>query len=190
MQKHMQHPDEILAKSVWENRWNIQNLHLKRTCIAIATCATSRSTFATSRWNTCNIQMKNLKHLKHTLATWAFNEMSSCYLDEWRLACRCGTRHRRGGRRRRMELDGMASHEAHPLACLLKHPLWRLAGSVEAAATHQIGGGGHSEQAGRSRGEHGRTRPSSAVEVGRSERGRGGEFYFFAGCGREGTKMR
>jgi hypothetical protein len=57
-----------LQTYVWKTRWNIWNIYLKHTCIATATCATFRSTFATSRWNTCNIQMKHLKHLKHTLA--------------------------------------------------------------------------------------------------------------------------
>ena len=44
----------------------------------------------------------------------------------------------------------MASHEALPLACLLEHLLWRLAGSVEAATasgpiavSRQRSGGGH-----------------------------------------------
>jgi hypothetical protein len=40
------------------NRWNIWNIHLKHTCIGITTCATSRSTFATSIYNTCNIPCK------------------------------------------------------------------------------------------------------------------------------------
>jgi hypothetical protein len=30
--------------------------------------------------------------------------------------------------------SGATSHEAPPIACLLEHPLWTLAGSVEAAA--------------------------------------------------------
>ena len=37
-----------------------------------------------------------------------------------------------------------------PLTCLLEHPLWRLAGSVEAAATRQLSGGGDGERAGSS----------------------------------------
>jgi hypothetical protein len=32
-----------------------------------------------------NTPLKHLKHLKHTLATCAFNAISPCYLDEWRL---------------------------------------------------------------------------------------------------------
>jgi hypothetical protein len=43
-------------------------------CIAIATYATSRSIFATSISNNCNIPPKHLKHLKHMLATCAFNK--------------------------------------------------------------------------------------------------------------------
>jgi hypothetical protein len=53
-------------------------------CIAI-TCATSRSTFATSIYNTCNVPLKHLKHLKRTTATCAFSVASSSYSDEWRL---------------------------------------------------------------------------------------------------------
>jgi hypothetical protein len=53
--KHIQHPDETLATNVWKNIWNIWNIHLKHTYIAIATCAISWSTFATYRWNICNI---------------------------------------------------------------------------------------------------------------------------------------
>jgi hypothetical protein len=64
----LQHPDKILATYVW-NKWNIWNKHLKHTCIAIITCATSWSTFATSIYNTCNIP---LKHLKHIFATCNF----------------------------------------------------------------------------------------------------------------------
>jgi hypothetical protein len=40
--------------------------------IVITTCATSRSTFATSTYNTRNITLKLLKHLKHNLITWAY----------------------------------------------------------------------------------------------------------------------
>jgi hypothetical protein len=90
------------------------------------------------------------------LATWVFNAMSSCCLDEWRLVV--------------VELDaseevnddawsslydsgtgnspmGWLHTKLNPLASLLEHPLWRLVGSVEEAAAHQISGGGHSEQA-------------------------------------------
>jgi hypothetical protein len=80
----LQHPDKTFATFV-RNRWNIWNIHLKHTCIAITTCATSRSTFATSIYNTCNISRKHLKHLKHTIATCAFSVASACCLDEWRL---------------------------------------------------------------------------------------------------------
>jgi hypothetical protein len=44
---YMQHPNEPHATYVC-NRWNIWNIHLKHTCINIATCATFRFTFATS----------------------------------------------------------------------------------------------------------------------------------------------
>ena len=68
----LQHPDKTLATYIW-NRWNIWNIHLKHTCIANTTCATSRCTFATSIYNTCNIALKHLKQLKHTLTTCAFS---------------------------------------------------------------------------------------------------------------------
>jgi hypothetical protein len=75
--KHMEYPDKTLATYIWNicniqikhlrNRWNIWNIHLQQTFIAIATCATLRSIFATSIKNTCNILLKQLKYLKHTL---------------------------------------------------------------------------------------------------------------------------
>ena len=91
--------------------------------------------------------MKHLNHLKHTIVTWAFNAMSSCCLDEWRLVV--------------VELDDGAEvdGDAWSLSCgsgkgnsptgRLHTKLTPLTRSVEAAATRQIGGGG--------RGEHGRT---------------------------------
>jgi hypothetical protein len=80
----LQQPDKTLAIFVW-NGWNIWNIHLKYTCIAITTCAIFQSTFTTSIYNTCNISRKHLNHLKHTIATCAFQRASTCYLDEWRL---------------------------------------------------------------------------------------------------------
>jgi hypothetical protein len=83
--------------------------------------------------------MKNLKHLKHMLATWAFNGMSSCCFDELRLVvvevdggvwsslCGGGTSNSPMGR---------LHTKLTALACLLEHPLWRLAGSVEVAAAN------------------------------------------------------
>jgi hypothetical protein len=53
------------------------NIYLKHTCITITTRATSRSTFATSIYNTCNIPLKHLNHLKHTVATCGFHPSSS-----------------------------------------------------------------------------------------------------------------
>jgi hypothetical protein len=66
--KYLQH--------TYENRWNTWNICLKHACIAIATHAISRSTFATSRWNTCNIRLKRLKHLKHMLETYVYSHNS------------------------------------------------------------------------------------------------------------------
>ena len=71
------------------------------------------------------------------LATWTFNAISSCCLDEWRLVIvelDAGVEVDSGAlelivRQRRGQLaDGTASHEAHPLACFLEDPSWRLAG--------------------------------------------------------------
>ena len=82
LEKHTQHPDKTLvtfvwnicniqintlATYIWKNRWNIRNRSLQHTCTNIATYATSWSTYATSAWHTCNIPLKPLKHLKHTL---------------------------------------------------------------------------------------------------------------------------
>ena len=74
--KHLQH------SSGHRNIWNI---HLKHTCITITTCAASRSTVATSIYNTCNIPLKYLKHLKHTIATCVFSVTSAHCWDEWSL---------------------------------------------------------------------------------------------------------
>jgi hypothetical protein len=91
-------------------QWNIWNIHLKHTCIAITTCATSPSSFVISIYNTCNIPSKQLKHLKHTIATYTFSIASAWCLDrlidaelntgtelnvvEWRAVHRCGARQR------------------------------------------------------------------------------------------------
>jgi len=114
--------------------------------------------------------MKHLKHLKYTLATWVFNEMSSYCLDEWRLVVVelhvCA------------EVDGGAwcsscgsgaSNSSTGRLHTKLTPLCRLDG--EATAARQSGGGG--------RGKHGRARAGSAVEADMSERGRAGEFYSF-----------
>jgi hypothetical protein len=142
--KYLQHMCETYAISRWntykhtpENRWNIWNIHLQQTCISIAPCATSRSTFATAIWNTCNILLKHMKHLKHTLATCTESTMPPCCLDEWRLVVsELNTRGEVGGsawsspvlQRRDQLACGAASHEASPLACLLEHSSWRLGG--------------------------------------------------------------
>jgi hypothetical protein len=52
-----------------------QMRHLKHMYIAIIICATSPSSVATSIYKTCNIL---LKHLKHTLTTYAFSIASTC----------------------------------------------------------------------------------------------------------------
>ena len=56
---------------------------LSKTKLGFST--TSRSTFATLIYNTCNKPRKHLKHLKHTIATCAFSVAFACCLDEWRL---------------------------------------------------------------------------------------------------------
>jgi hypothetical protein len=80
----LQHPDKTLTTFVY-NRWNIWNIQLKRTCTTITTCATFRSTFATSIYNTSNIPRKHLKYFKHTIASCAFIAAYACCLDKWRL---------------------------------------------------------------------------------------------------------
>jgi hypothetical protein len=102
----------------------------------------------------CNIKMKYLQHLDETLETCVCNidfQRGVILLLRRMEACRCGARCRRGGRWWRMELvvrqrrgqlaDRTTSHEAHPLACLLKHPSWRLAGSVETVRSEKGRGG-------------------------------------------------
>jgi hypothetical protein len=41
-------------------------------------CATSRSTFATSRQNTCNIRLEQMKHLEHTLEIYVYSHYNIC----------------------------------------------------------------------------------------------------------------
>jgi hypothetical protein len=50
--------------------------------MGIATCVTSRSKHSDEHIR--NVQMKHLKHLKLTLATFTFSAMSPCSLEEWR----------------------------------------------------------------------------------------------------------
>jgi hypothetical protein len=66
--KHLQHESE--TDETFFNR-RLQHMY-----IAIATYATSGSTFATSIWNTCNIPLKHLKKLKCMFATCAFSATS------------------------------------------------------------------------------------------------------------------
>jgi hypothetical protein len=86
---YMQHLDLLFATS----KQIICNIHLEQMkhleytretymYIAIRTCATSRSTFVTSIYNTCNIPRK---HLKHTIVTCAFSISSAYCLDKCRL---------------------------------------------------------------------------------------------------------
>jgi hypothetical protein len=83
---------------IWKNRWNIENKSLQHTCTTIATYATSQFVFVTSIWNTCNIPLKHLKHLKQTLATCAFK--CKHLLAAWTKmeARRRGAQRRRGAR--------------------------------------------------------------------------------------------
>jgi hypothetical protein len=46
-------------------------------CIAIVTCATSQSAFATSIRNTCNVPLKHPKHVERMFATCVFRPSSS-----------------------------------------------------------------------------------------------------------------
>ena len=69
----MQHQDETFA--------NIRMKHLKT--LETYACnmyvyATSRSTFATSRKNTCNIRLEQMKHLEHTLETYVYSHYNMC----------------------------------------------------------------------------------------------------------------
>jgi hypothetical protein len=43
--------------------------------------ATSRSTFATSRQNTCNIRLEQMKHLEHTLETYVYSYYNMCNIS-------------------------------------------------------------------------------------------------------------
>jgi hypothetical protein len=128
----------------------------------------------------CNIKMKHLQHPDktfETIKTYACNmgfQRNVILLLGRMEACRCRAQHWRGGRRLCMELDGTASHEAHPPRLLPG------ASIVEAC---QLGGGGRGspdrwrrpQRVGRPRqtgsaverghGEHGRARAGSMVEA-------------------------
>jgi hypothetical protein len=64
--KHLKHTLQTYVYSYY----NISNISI---CIA------------TTIYNTCNIPLKHIKHLKYTLATCAFSVASTYCLDEWRL---------------------------------------------------------------------------------------------------------
>jgi hypothetical protein len=104
----LQHSDKTLATYVqnsW-NTCNIHLKHLQNTrkkhettCVAIANIATCRwkhlqhmyentwiayiyvtfrSTFATSRWHTCNIRLKQMKHLEYALEIYVYSHCNIC----------------------------------------------------------------------------------------------------------------
>ena len=69
----MQHPDETLT--------NIHMKHLKTFetyACNMHVYATSRSTFATSRQNTCNIHLEEIKYLEHRLETYVYSHYNMC----------------------------------------------------------------------------------------------------------------
>ena len=71
--KHVQHLDETLA--------NIHMKHLKMLETYVCNMhvyATSRFTFATSRQNTCNICLEQIKHLEHTRETYVYSHYNKC----------------------------------------------------------------------------------------------------------------
>jgi hypothetical protein len=63
----MQYPDKTLVTFIC-NSWNIWNIHLQHTCIAIATYAAPNLLLQHLDKNICNI---HLKRMKHTVATYA-----------------------------------------------------------------------------------------------------------------------
>jgi hypothetical protein len=70
--KHMQHPNKLARYIRLEKQMKNWERNLTTYMTTITTYAASRSTFATFIWNACNIPLKHLKHLKQTLATYAF----------------------------------------------------------------------------------------------------------------------
>jgi hypothetical protein len=69
----MQHPNEILANIRMKQLKTLEayacNMHVY---------ATSKSTFATSRQNTYNIRMEQMKHLEYTLETYVYSHYNIC----------------------------------------------------------------------------------------------------------------
>jgi hypothetical protein len=152
----MQHPDETPANI----RLKKQMKHSEHT---LETYMYSHCNMCNILIYFCNIKMKHLKHLKHTFATWAFNAMSSCYLDEWRLVV--------------VELDGgtwsssCASDAGNSPTGRLHtklNPPPRLFAGASVVEACRLGGGG--------RGSPNRwrrpRRAGSVVERGRGEHGR------------------
>jgi hypothetical protein len=81
--KHVQHSDKHTCNIRLEKQLKRWEQNLQQTCTTIATYATSQSTFETSIWSTCNIQMKHLKHSKYTFCNMRFqHSVSLCCLEE------------------------------------------------------------------------------------------------------------
>jgi hypothetical protein len=77
--KHLRKTPEKHLKTI-ANIYNIQMKHLQKyvrkhlktletNACNMHACATSRSIFATTKQNTCNIRLEQMKYLEHTLAT-------------------------------------------------------------------------------------------------------------------------
>jgi hypothetical protein len=106
--KHIQHPDKHTCNIRLKIRWNIGNRRLQHMCTTIATDATSRSTFATHIWNTCNIPLKHMKHLGQTIKTCAFSK--PWQMIGWTGHCTAGSDYvGRGG-----EGGGGSGHQCQP----------------------------------------------------------------------------
>ena len=69
----MQYPDETLANICMKHLKTLEtyacNMHVYET---------SRSTFAISRQNTCNIRLEQMKYLEHIIETYVYSYYNMC----------------------------------------------------------------------------------------------------------------
>jgi hypothetical protein len=114
----------------------------------LATHATSRSTFATSIRNTCNVPLKHLKHLKHIFAIYGRE-------GQGRLIPASGREHHQHGPRSWAPLARPGTNLRHAMA-LYEHQQRRAARAQERAACVGARRVGLREQGARGAGGHAR----------------------------------
>jgi hypothetical protein len=140
----MQHLDETLANIRLENMMK----HLEHT---LETYVYSKCNVCNISIYLCNIKMKHLQYLDETPETLEayYCNMGFAWTNGGTLARRSTARHGPHCVAAARVTRPQARRHTNivPLAYLLEHPSWRLAGSEEAGAARQLGGGGRGERA-------------------------------------------